>query len=98
MFSKYLKPHCNEYNTFNLAVCNESMGDRYNVQRVQSPTGGPAFVIPDRGYDSESGLEASVRCGCHVKVQDKTSRRANTKLVIASFIALFFMIGEVLGE
>ena len=74
------------------------MGDRYNIQRFQSPSGGPAFVVQDRGYDSESGLEASVRCGCHVKVEDKTSRRANTKLVIASLIALFFMIGEVLGE
>ncbi|XP_064396807.1 probable proton-coupled zinc antiporter SLC30A4 [Halichondria panicea] len=51
----------------------------------------------DIGYDSDSKLEASVKCGCHVIVKDKTSRSANIKLVIASFIALFFMIGEVLG-
>ncbi len=52
----------------------------------------------DIDYDSDSKLEASVKCGCHVIIKDKTSRSANIKLVIASIIALFFMIGEVIGE
>ena len=36
-------------------------------------------------------------CGCHVVVKDNISRTANIKLIIASFIALFFMVGEVIG-
>ena len=31
-------------------------------------------------------------------VEDKTARRAKIKLVLASVIALLFMIGEVLGK
>ena len=40
----------------------------------------------------------SVRCKCHVKVKDKTAKRAKIKLVIASMIALGFMTGEVVGK
>ena len=33
-----------------------------------------------------------------MKVEDKTARRAKIKLVLASVIALLFMIGEALGK
>lgn len=49
----------------------------------------------DDGLDPK--LLSSVMCGCHMVVKDKVSHTANMKLVIASFIALFFMIAEVLG-
>ena len=39
-----------------------------------------------------------MRCGCHVKVVDHTTRKAVMKLLVASLIALLFMVGEVLGE
>ena len=45
-----------------------------------------------------SQLEQSVRCGCHVKVKDHTTRKAVIKLVVASLVALMFMVGEVLGK
>ena len=45
-----------------------------------------------------SGVEESVRCGCHVKVVDNTTRKAVIKLVLAAVIAVLFMIGEVIGE
>ena len=40
----------------------------------------------------------SIRCECHVKVVDKTAKRAKIKLVLASIIALGFMAGEVVGK
>ncbi len=43
-------------------------------------------------------VEESVRCGCHEKVVDHTTRKAVIKLLIASGIALLFMIGEVIGK
>ena len=49
--------------------------------------------------ESSQLLTGSVKkCECHVKVEDKTARRAKIKLVVASVIALLFMIGEVLGK
>lgn len=45
-----------------------------------------------------TGLEDSVRCECHVKVVDQTTRRAVMKLVLAAGIALLFMVGEVIGK
>lgn len=65
---------------------------------MQESVCAPGSVVRGGGYDYESGLETSARCGCHVRIKDSTSRRANTKLIIASVIALLFMIGEVLGE
>ena len=56
------------------------------------------FSIVQDGYAADVRPEASIRCGCHVVVKDKTSRTANVKLIIASIIALFFMVGEVLGK
>ncbi len=47
---------------------------------------------------SGSPLEESIRCGCHVKVVDNTTRKAVIKLVLAAIIAVLFMIGEVIGE
>ena len=44
-----------------------------------------------------SSLEESVRCPCHVKVVDYTTRKAVIKLILASLIAIIFMIGEVVG-
>ena len=38
------------------------------------------------------------KCECHVKVEDKTARRAKIKLALACVVALLFMIGEVLGK
>ena len=43
-------------------------------------------------------MSESVRCACHVKQPDKTSTKARNKLIIACILALFFMIGEVVGE
>ena len=42
-------------------------------------------------------IEASIRCKCHVKIKDDTSRKARIKLIVACIIALAFMIGEVVG-
>lgn len=42
-------------------------------------------------------IEASIRCKCHVKIKDNTSRKARIKLIVACIIALAFMIGEVVG-
>jgi len=59
-----------------------------------SPNGGPSFVVnSDRSF-----LDESVRCECHVKVVDDTTRKAKMKLVIACLVALLFMIGEVIGK
>ena len=45
-----------------------------------------------------SSLDDSVRCECHVKVVDDTTRKAKMKLVTACLVALLFMIGEVIGK
>ena len=65
--------------------------------QINSSQEGPSFSVQD-GYDSDARTGASIMCGCHVVVKDKTSRSANIKLVIASIIALVFMVGEVLGK
>ena len=67
-----------------------------HVQRVGDPYGsGPSYlVVPPKQRASIS----SVRCECHVKVVDKTAKRAKIKLILASIIALAFMAGEVVGE
>ena len=59
--------------------------------------------LPVRTYQSTGGgrrssFEESVRCGCHEKVTDNTTRKAKIKLVIACLVALVFMLGEVVGE
>jgi len=59
-----------------------------------SPNGGPSFVV----NSDRSSLNKSVRCECHVKVVDDTTRRAKIKLVTACLVALLFMIGEVIGK
>ena len=46
----------------------------------------------------ERHIEASVRCGCHVKIKDSTSKKARMKLIIACIVALLFMCGEVVGN
>ena len=43
-------------------------------------------------------LNESIRCECHVKQKNPTSRKARIKLIIACVIALLFMIGEVVGK
>ena len=40
----------------------------------------------------------SIRCGCHVKVADKTTRKARTKLIVACVVVMVFMLGEVAGQ
>ena len=42
--------------------------------------------------------EQSVRCECHSKEEENTSKKARNKLILASLIALFFMIGELVGK
>ena len=66
------------------------------TQKVESPNGGQSFLVTPPSRKSFSG-SVPVRCECHVKVEDKTAKRAKVKLVLASIIALGFMIGEVLG-
>ena len=68
-----------------------------HTQKVTDPYDreGPSFlVVPPKQRSSIS----SIRCECHVKVVDKTAKRAKTKLVLASIIALAFMAGEVVGK
>lgn len=60
------------------------------VSVFQSPVG--------RTESPSSSLEETVRCGCHVTVEDKTPTKARNKLILACLIALFFMIGEVIGK
>lgn len=65
------------------------------LQVIQSPTGGPVLTVR---ATSPNAVERSVRCGCHKPEVDHTTRKAVIQLIIASIIALVFMIGEVLGE
>ena len=59
----------------------------------------PLIRSPDiRIVNSDLPLDASIRCECHVKPKDPTSRKARIKLIIACVIALLFMIGEVVGK
>ena len=68
-----------------------------HVQRVSDPyeRGGPSYLVVPPKQQSSIG---SIRCECHVKVVDKTAKRAKIKLVLASIIALAFMAGEVVGK
>ena len=61
-----------------------------------SKTSFPA--VPDSLNIAPGDVGASIRCACHVKVKDNTSRKARIKLVAACVIALAFMIGEVVGK
>jgi len=67
---------------------------RGGIQVCHSPNGGPSFVV----NSDRSSLDKSVRCECHVKVVDDTTRKAKIKLVTACLVALLFMIGEVIGK
>ena len=58
----------------------------------------PEPVIVDGSPMSSTNPAESIRCACHVRVADKTSRKARLKLIIACFIALVFMLGEVAGQ
>ena len=49
-------------------------------------------------HTQRSPVEENVRCGCHEKVTDNTTRKAKIKLVIACLVALLFMLGEVAGK
>ncbi|XP_064396799.1 proton-coupled zinc antiporter SLC30A2-like [Halichondria panicea] len=42
-------------------------------------------------------ISSSVSCSCHHIVTSVTSNSVTTKLVIASLIALLFMIAEIIG-
>ena len=64
------------------------------LQTCQSPSGGPSFVVHTRS----SPVEDKVRCECHEKVTDNTTRKAKIKLIIACLVALVFMVGEVVGK
>ena len=57
--------------------------------------GGATFVVTT---DGPCSLQDRVRCGCHVKIVDKTARKAKIKLILACIVALVFMIGEVVGR
>ena len=47
---------------------------------------------------TNKSLIETIRCACHEKFVDKTSGTAKLRLVLASIVALVFIIGEVLGE
>ena len=70
-----------------------------SVSRSPSPTDNDSLLVrvTNSSINSRRNVEASVRCGCHAKVKDNTSRKARIKLVTACIIALAFMIGEVVG-
>ena len=61
--------------------------------RDGSPTEGSEVRVQGRDPSPET-----VHCECHTPVVDHTTRKAVMKLVIASLIALLFMVGEMLGE
>ena len=48
--------------------------------------------------NGEGHIKAPIRCSCHVKIKDSTSKKARTKLIIACIVALLFMCGEVVGN
>ena len=48
--------------------------------------------------ESSQVHNGSIQCECHVKIEDKTARRAKIKLALACVVALLFMIGEALGK
>ena len=56
----------------------------------------PTSVNTHQGDVVEASIH-SIRCACHVRVKDNTSRKARIKLVAACVIALVFMTGEVVG-
>ena len=68
-----------------------------NSQRVEDSynRGGPSYLVIPAKQRAPVG---SIRCECHIKVVDKTAKRAKIKLVLASIIALAFMVGEVVGR
>ena len=47
---------------------------------------------------SDHAIITDSRCACHAKEARITSKKAWLKLTIACIIALFFMLGEALGE
>ena len=69
-----------------------------SVSRSPSPLEDDSLLarVTSSSINSDN-VEVSVRCGCHAKVKDNTSRKARIKLVTACIIALAFMIGEVVG-
>ena len=52
---------------------------------------------PPKSSSFPDPLMNSIRCGCHVKVTDKTTRKARMKLIIACVVVMVFMLGEVAG-
>ena len=58
----------------------------------------PIQTYQSTGGGRRSSVEESVRCECHEKVTDNTTRKAKIKLVIACLVALVFMLGEVAGK
>lgn len=69
-----------------------------SVSRSPSPTDNDSLLVRVTNTSINSrNVEVSVRCGCHAKVKDNTSRKARIKLIAACIIALAFMIGEVVG-
>ena len=78
-------------------TCTHTHTHALHMQRVADPyeRGGPSYLVVPPKQRSSVG---SIRCECHVKVVDKTAKRAKIKLVLASIIALAFMAGEVVGK
>ena len=78
-------------------TCTHTHTHTLHMQRVADPyeRGGPSYLVVPPKQRSSVG---SIRCECHVKVVDKTAKRAKIKLVLASIIALAFMAGEVVGK
>ena len=58
---------------------------------------GSTTPSPSPSPEPVDQLSASIRCGCHDHVAEKTSRKARIKLVVACIIALIFVVGEVIG-
>ena len=91
-----------------LCVCN-IIGETSPLRHTQSDgshegssygstSSSPELVIVDGSPMLSTNLAESIRCACHVRVADKTSRKVRLKLIIACFIALVFMLGEVAGQ
>ena len=69
----------------------------YGSTSGRSSSGIVKISSPEPVNADPGDIEASIRCKCHVKIKDDTSRKARIKLIVACIIALAFMIGEVVG-
>lgn len=75
----------------------ESIRRTRNTAGYGSTTPSPPSSPPRSTAGGVYSDNESIRCACHEKAVDKTSRKARIKLVLACIIALVFVVGEIAG-